>query len=226
MTGSASRERFWVRFADGERWAATADRWRTRLRWFAAPEVVISSLIVVFWALLATVGRGSAPVLLAAVAISLWVHLAAVESGNHSLTWVATGLVLLLTIAAATTFFGGLEPISYTLAALVALAHNELVRLNLARRRSAVIDEDVYVASAISLAMVGLVSGVGIGVAQFLTQSADRSWLWMAATAGVLTVAAVLLTTLPGRKGPPGLRDRWRPGDRIPPQPLGEVDLS
>lgn len=225
MTGDGSPERFWFRFV-GKRWAAIADRWRTRLKWFAAPEVVISSLIVVFWAALATVGLGSALVLLSVVAVSLFVHLAAVESGNHSLTWLATGLVLLLTITAASTFFGGLQPISYTLAALLALAHNELVKLNLARRRSAVIDEDVYIASAISLAMVGLVSGVGIGVAQRLAQSSDRSWLWVAATAGVLTVAAVLLTTLPGRKAPPGLRDRWRPGDRIPPQPLGEVDLS
>ena len=85
----------------------------------------------------------------------------------------------------------------------------------------------VFIASARAVGAVALISVVGIGLAQrLLAAGSDRSWLWMAGATGLLAAGSVLLTLLPGRGLRNGRGPRWRPGDRIPPQPLGELDLD
>lgn len=226
MTAFVPSDPFWLRWLDHDRVIALRSRWRARLNRFAAPEVLIATFIVVMWALLATLASGSIVVIGFVIGLGLWVHLSAVESGNHSLLWIATGMVLAFIVVAANTWFDGLEPVSYTVAAVIALSHNELVRLNHARRRSGAVDEAVYVSVAIGLGVVGLISVGAIGLAQQMNQGTDRTWLWMAAAAALITTMAVLLTVLPARNDSPAVRGRWRPGDRIPPQPLGEEDIA
>ena len=208
--------------AAGGRLAAWRLRWYQRMVRFAAPEVIAGALIAITWTILAVLG--SVPLLLTVVlmAISLLIHLAAVESGNHALLWATTGWLLILMIIAAEGTFGGLRPLSYAIASLTILGHNELVRVSYARRRGAEVDEEVYVASAIGVGLAGVVAVIGIGGAQALAGATGRTWLWMPAAALVLIALGALLTVLPARNAPRPHRHRWRPGDRIPPQPLGQ----
>jgi hypothetical protein len=205
-----------------ERLAAWRHRWNARLVRFAAAEVLAGALIVTTWSVLAGVGVGPLLVVAILMAAGLWLHLASVETGNHTLLWMTSAWLLVLMIVAAESTLGGLSPLSYSIASFTVFGHNELVRLNYARRRGAEIDEEVYVASAIGVGTAGLVAVIGIGVAQPLAEGGDRSWLWMPAAAVVLIGVGSLLTLLPARRAPRASRQRWRPGDRIPPQPLGQ----
>ena len=82
----------------------------------------------------------------------------------------------------------------------------------------------MYVASAIGLGLVGVVSVIGIGLASAFDGEGDRSWLWMAAALAVVFIGAILMTAIPRRRVPGSSSGRWRPGDRIPPQPLGQYE--
>ncbi|MEL7158401.1 MAG: hypothetical protein AAFN30_17630, partial [Actinomycetota bacterium] len=101
---------------------------------------------------------------------------------------------------AARAIFVDVRPLSLTVGAITALAYNELLRLHHARRREAVIDEEVYAGSAIGLGVVALLSVVGVTLADRLDDAGDRNWLWMAATVVLLMVAATLITMVPRRR--------------------------
>ena len=211
---------------NSERLAALRRRWQERMQRFATVEVIAGVLVMSTWAALATVGLGSLIIVVVVVAISVWLHLAAVETGGHSMMWLATGLVLGFIVMTSGAVFGGLEPVSYTVAAMTALIHNELIRLSHARRRQANIDEQIYVNAAVGIGLVAVAAVVGIGLAQPLTRSTGRSWLWMPAASAVLIAVVAALMLVPGRKTKASSRQRWRPGDRIPPQPLGRSELE
>jgi hypothetical protein len=214
-----------ARWWDGPRALALRQRWRGRLDRFSAPEVLAGALIVVTWALLATVTAGWWPIIAVAVGIGLWLHLAAVETGSHLMMWMTTGLVLGFIIVADAGFFGGLDAVSYSAAGVSALVHNELIRLNHARRRRAVIAERIYHLVAAGIALIAVITVVTVAAATALAGGGERSWWWMPVAIMVLLGTAGALAVAPARNAPPTSRHRWRPGDRIPPQPLGRSEL-
>ncbi len=211
-------------WSDSPRIVAWRRRWLIRGQHFTKTEVVASSLIIATWAIGATVAAGWLPLVLMAVGIGLWVHLAAVETGSHIMMWLATALVLGFVVMAGVTLFTDLSAVSYSMAGVIALAHNELIRLNHARRRQALIDEEVYFRAGTGMGMVAVVTVGAIAVAEPISERDGVTWWWMPLGIIILLATAVALAVLPARKAPPSNRHRWRPGDRIPPQPLGNSE--
>lgn len=209
---------------EGPRGLALRQRWRVRGDRFSVPEVIAGASIMASWALLATMATRWWVLILVAMAIGLWLHLAAVETGSHLMMWVATGLVLGFIVVADAALFRGLNAVSYCAAGVTAVIHNELIRLSHGRRRQAVVDVGVYQVVAMGLALVAVTTMAAMTVAQWLANGPERSWWWVPATAAALLVISGALTILPARNAPPHSRDRWRPGDRIPPHPLGPTD--
>ncbi len=197
-------------------------RWSERLWRLTTVEFILASLILTIWVVLGTLG--SVILLTIVLGLGLWLHAATAENGSHVLLWMSTGFTFLWMLLASQFAFIGAGPMSLGVGSMTVLIYNELLRLHLARRRQAVIDEEVYVGSAIGLGLVGLVAVVGIGLASAFSGEDDRSWLWMAAALAVVFVGAVLITAIPRRRVPGGTPGRWRPGDRIPPQPLGHYE--
>ncbi len=202
------------------------ERWLVRRQHFSKPEVIAGSVIITTWAMAATIGAGWLPLVLVAIGVGLWVHLAAVETGSHIMMWLATALVLGFVVMASAILFVDLTAVSYAMAGVIALGHNELIRLNQARRRQATIDEEVYVKASIGIGMVALVTVGSIAAVELLSGDDGTAWWWMELGIIVLLALAAALTIVPARNAPPSSRDRWRPGDRIPPQPLGKSELE
>ena len=138
--------------------------------------------------------------------------------------WMATGFVLGCMVLTAGVLLAGAGPVSLAVGSFTALLYNELLRLHHARRRNARIDEDVYVGSARGMGALGLLSVVGVSLADRFDNEGSRSWLWMAAAIAILMLTATLVTAVPRRRFPKGTSQRWQPGDRIPPQPLGQSE--
>ncbi len=205
---------------------AGTDGWRTRLGRLETPEVLLGALITAGWAAAAAValtGAGRTAITVGAavgaVAVALWLHLAAVDSGHHSLSWMSTGVTVLCVVLALARRDAGALP--FAAGGVLALAHNELIRLSYTRRRDAVVDGGVPRGALVGLLASSSLALAGIGLAQAVSGGTGRSWLWMPATVGVLVLAAMVLTVAPVRRAPTPSRDRWRPGDRIPPPPAG-----
>ena len=198
------------------------ERWRRRLDWYQTTEVVVASILVFLWAAVVGVRIGGWIGLLVVAGMALWVHFATVESGNLPALWITTLLVLLLAVVSV-TLLGSATSLSVAAAALTALAYNELIRLNHAHRRGGVIAEEIYIGSATAMGLVALVTTVGMAIADALADD-ERTWLWLPASVGVVMAVVVALLLAPGRRAPTPSRQRWRPGDRIPPQPLGRDD--
>ena len=197
---------------------------RSRLGRLDTPEVVLGALITAGWAAAAAValtGAALSVVTLAAaagaVAAVLWLHLAAVDTGHHSLSWMSTGVTVLCVVLALARRDAGALP--FAAGGVTALAHNELIRLSYTRRREAVVDRGVPRGALLGLIASAVLALAGTGLAQAVSGGTGRSWVWMPATVGVLVLATMVLTVAPVRRAPVPSRDRWRPGDRIPPPP-------
>lgn len=185
----------------------------------ADPESMVAWFIVTLWCVLAGF-EGGVAVMVIVLIFGWFIHAAAVESGSHALLWLATAMLLVLVVVASQLTFDGLPPVLLAAAGASALGHNELIRLNYARRRNALIHEAVY--SAAGLAFVAAV-GVGIlGVAliQVIADGQPRTWLWMPVAAGALLLVGFALALGPLRRANEASKERWLPGERIPPQPL------
>lgn len=207
---------------NGPKMVSKRRAWWARTARLTTVEVGLAGLILVLWAVLGTWG---APLLtLFALILGLWLHLAAAESGGHVLMWMATGFVLGCMVLTAGVLLAGAGPVSLAVGSFTALVYNELLRLHHARRRNARIDEDVYVGSALGMGVLGLLSLVGVSLADRFDDEGSRSWLWMAAAIAILMLTATLVTAIPRRRFPKGTSQRWQPGDRIPPQPLGQLE--
>ncbi len=189
------------------------------------PESMIALFIVTVWATLAA-ARGGWMVLVIVLAISWAAHAVAVESGNHVLLWLSTALLLVLIIVASESNFDGLPPVLLAAAGTTALAHNELVRLNYTRRRKAVVHAEVFSASAFGVGCAAILATVGVAVATVADDGSERSWLWVPIAVGVLMLIGFALTITPARRSSKASKERWQPGDRIPPQPLANEDME
>ncbi len=197
----------------------------TRVERLTDPESMMAAFIVTVWSVLAGM-QGGWLVILIVLAVTWTLHALAVESGNHVVLWLTTSALLIVIVIASQAVFGGLPPVLLAAAGATALAHNELVRINYTRRRNAVVHEEVFHASGLGLAGAALIGVAGIAVTTIASSSGERSWLWMPAAVGVLMLLGYGLAIAPARKASKASKERWQPGERIPPQPLGREDLE
>ncbi|MEM7272587.1 MAG: hypothetical protein AAF547_05855 [Actinomycetota bacterium] len=195
------------------------------LRMLTDPESMLGWFIVTLWSVLAGIDGGVVAMLIL-VGIGWFVHGVAVETGNHVMLWLTTAMLLILIVVASEVTFDGLPPVLLAAAGATALVHNELVRLNYARRRDASIDRSVYHGAGLALGLAAGVAMVGVALTQVLSEAAPRPWLWMPVAAGGLLVVGYALTLIPIRGATEASRERWEPGNRIPPQPLRQEDLD
>ncbi|MGH1491003.1 MAG: hypothetical protein ACRBK7_16685 [Acidimicrobiales bacterium] len=198
---------------------------RRRVNYLGDPESMIAAFILTVWTVLGSMWAGW-PAILFTLAVTWTLHALAVESGNHVLLWLATSVLLVLIVISSQTAFGGLPPILLAVAGGTALGHNELVRLNYTRRRNAVVHDGVFRASAIAVGGASLIGLLGVTLAQLSASGEQRNWLWMPAAVGLLLVIGFALAIAPARQGGNPKVERWQPGQRIPPQPLGKEDLE
>jgi len=189
------------------------------------PESVVATLIITVWTVLAGMSSGWIGVLVF-TGIGWLLHGVAVESGNHVALWGASAFLLVSILAASGLTFDDFPPVVLTAAGASALAHNELVRLNHARRRRATIDDSVFQASGLAVTLSGLVAVVAVAMADALGRGPERPWTWMPVAVGALMLVGLALAVVPTRHASVGSRQRWRPGERIPPQPLGRDDAQ
>jgi len=197
--------------------SARSDR-RRRLAALATPETALGCLIAVGWALAASVQILPPALVAVIVALTIGLHLVTVDSGSFSLLWIATGWVLLMIVVASRSVLGDVDPLWFTVAGVTALAYNELIRLGHARRRNARVDRSIALSSAIGVGLAGLLAVIGIGVSGPLAAVAGRSWLWMPLAVAVVAALAIAFVVGPTLGAPTAHKDRWKPGDRIPPR--------
>lgn len=198
---------------------------RRRVEYQGDPESMVGAFIVTVWTVLASIWAGW-PIVLVMLAIMWVLHGAAVESGSHVLLWIATSALLIAIVVASQVIFNGLPPVLLALAGATALGHNELIRLNYSRRRNSIVHDGVFQSSGIAVAAAAAVGAFGIGLAQLAAGGGQRNWLWMPAAVGILMVIGFALAVAPTHRAGKAKIDRWQPGQRIPPQPLGKEDLE
>ncbi len=182
------------------------------------PESMGAAVIMTIWAVLAGQAAGTLGVVLA-VAVAWFLHAAAVETGSHVSLWLSTAGLLILVVVAAAVTLQGLHPVLLAGAGATVLAHNELVRLNYTRRRRAEVDPEVFRSSSIAITLAGVLAVIGIAVANGLATGDERTWLWMPIATGAIMVVGLGLSLLPTWRAPEASRQRWLPGERIPPPP-------
>ena len=221
MSGAGAGQGSWLQDL-GDRFAAY---WQRRWVRLSDPESMIGLFIMTLWTTLAGFGGGW-PVVLVLVVIGFAIHAVAVESGNHGMLWFATASLLIFIVIASETLAGGMGSIPLAVAGATALGHNELVRFNYARRRDARIDEDLYLTSTIGVTAAGAIGLLGVVLIELPGSGGDRSWLWVPAAAVGLLAIGFGLTLIPTLGAEPSSKERWEPGERIPPQPLGREDLE
>jgi hypothetical protein len=188
-------------------------------------EWLIGLAIVLVWAVVAFASVGPMAAL-TAVAIAMVLHYLAMETGGHVWLWLATAVMLLFVIVAYSTTLHPIGPLSLALGGAMALAYSETIRLNYARRRKAVVDPGVFLGSAIAVAVATLVGIAGVAISLVLSAEAGRSWMWMPIAGLALMTAAYAVALVPTRQAPASSRQRWEPGTRIPPQPVGVDNRS
>lgn len=201
-----------VRLPDSLAWLG---RWAASLR---RVEVVAGAAILAGWSAAALGGVVPVPVAVVAAIGAIALHLAAVDTGSFSLLWLATGVALALITVAGRTLLAGADPILFTGAGITALAHNELLRATYAGRRGAIVDRQVRRSSTLGTVLAGLVALLAVGLAAPLAdQDAQRSWLWTPLALGVVMLVLVCFTVGPTWSAPEVSKERWQPGDRLPP---------
>lgn len=198
--------------------------WRRRARVLAAPEAVLGCVIAGGWALLASAPLLPPSVVAVLAVLTVALHLTTVDSGSFSLLWITTGWVLLLIIVSTRSILGGADPLLFTAAGITAVGHNEAIRLGFARRRNALVDRSIFVSSAIGVGLAGLLAIIGVGLSEPLADSVGRSWLWMPLAVGIVVVVALAFVIVPTVGAPTAHKDRWQPGERIPPRRERPVD--
>jgi len=182
------------------------------------PESMAAALIMTIWAVLAGQAAGTIGVIVAVI-VAGFLHGAAVETGSHVSLWLATAGLLILVVVAAAVTLSGLHPVLLAGAGATVLAHNELIRLNYTRRRLAAVDPEIFQSSSIAITLAGVLAVIGIAVANGLATGDERTWLWMPVATGALLVIGLGLSLLPTWRAPEASRQRWLPGERIPPPP-------
>lgn len=188
------------------------------VRTVAGPASLAGLALLVAASIVALAGLAPPLVIVVAALGATGLHVLAVVSGYHSVLGLAVAWLLVVLALATRSVLAEVGPVVLAGAATVVLVYHELVRLAFAARRRAVIDRSVYVTSALSLAVVGLLGVIAVAIAEPLAEpSTDRSGLWVPAAAATVLVVAAALVVVPGLGGGRSTADRWEPGERLPP---------
>ncbi len=207
------------RFSDFVNW------WRLRAVRLADPETIVSTIVVAVLGLLAGIGGGIVGMLIVLVVV-LAIHMVTVESGHYLMLWLATSMLLLLILLAFATIFPTVPAVLWAVGGAIALAYNELVRINFARRRQAIIDQSVFSSSTIGVGAATLIGMIATGVAQVLGSGSDRNWLWIVLAFFVVSLIGLAIAIVPVRNATAKDKERFQPGERIPPQPLAKESIA
>lgn len=196
-----------------------------RARRQSDPESLIAALIATIWAVLASIEFGVLAILVV-VGITWMLHGLTVEAGQHSLLWITTGLILMMILVALPVTLGATTPLPTAMAGCTALIYNEAVRFNYTHRRGAAIGRTVAPASGLAVGSAAALALVGVAAADIVDNQRNQNWLWMFAALVALLLVGYAFTLVPGRKAPGTSSERWQPGERIPPQPLGRQEFD
>lgn len=184
----------------------------------AGPASLVGLVLLVAASIVALVGSAPPALIVAAALGAAALHALAVVSGYHSVLGLAVAWLLVVLALATRSVLADAGPVVLAGAAMMVLVYHELVRLAFAARRRAAIDRSIYVTSALSLAVVGLLGVIAVAIAEPLAEpSTDRSELWMPAAAATVLVVAAALVVVPGLGTGRSTADRWEPGERLPP---------
>ncbi len=185
------------------------------------PETLLGYAIMALWALLAGQAGGWV-LIIVLLAIGFGVHAIAIESGNNVMLWLCAVVLVLYALLAWGSFSQDPSPLMLTFAGCTVLLHNQTIRLGDSRRRAAAVDDSTFLAAGLAVAVVTGISIIGTMLAMALfDRSASWSWLWMPAAAFALFAVGVAVAVVPPWRSPRSDRQRWQPGERLPPQPLG-----
>ena len=123
-------------------------------------------IVVLCWPLAVYLGPVGLFLMFLFMALGLIVHFVALHTGNYIVSWGASSFFGLIALAAV----GVSKPSNRLALALVAgvsiLAYNESVRLSYAHRRYAKIDHRVFFSSGAVIAVVAVLSAIGIQFAR------------------------------------------------------------
>lgn len=186
---------------------------------YRSPEIIAAhALMAIVSATLLLIG---APLLVVAILAGFGstLILLSVMSGSHAMVVMTVcyfGVILLAVIGE--TGLGGAG-----LAAWMSLALflSDFLRLNFARRRSATVDLRLFVNTLGFTFVVALVATLSMFAGSLVANSeGERSWVWVPIASVIVLVLIGGATIAIARK--PGEYDkrRYRPGERMLPQPI------
>ncbi len=206
------------------------DRFVSRIIGFNVVLSLIGAMIVTVWVIVTfrdlILFFPQAGVLLAAfvIMIGLLIHFVALNTGNHIVSWGASTFVVLLALLGVASAQPGSRPDLAVIAGISVLAYNESMRLSFAQRRGAIVNQNVYFSSAISIAVVGLFAAIGVQVAKLgvdlqPTENggetlAEQNW-WVLVSVITLIVAVAAVLFVPTIRRHRQTAKRVRPGQRI-----------
>lgn len=194
-----------------------ASRLEDRARRFADPESMIAAFIITCWTAIAMLPFSLVGLVLLLV-VTWLLHGLAVQTGQPAFLWMATGSVLIVSMI---PLLGGAFPAGvWAFAGATALAYFQLVSLNGLRRRQAEVDVTVFQISGIAIAASGAAGVLGVSLADAVAREGERSWLWVPASLAMLFVLGLAMAVVPTRFATATSRERWVPGERIPPAPV------
>jgi hypothetical protein len=209
-----------------ERMKARLAAWaRLRLARQGHPETMVAALIATVWAVLATL-EFSLPVMFGVLIVTWLVHGTAIESGQYVLLWMSTGMIVLMILVAVPLVLLRNQPLPLALAGSTALIYNEAIRFSYVRRRKTELSPSLGLAAGFYTAGAAVLGVFGVIMADSVNNQPDQSWLWMLSATIALVAVGLAFTVIPGREAPGTSSDRWEPGQRIPPQPLGREEFD
>lgn len=190
---------------------------KLRRELYRTPEIIAAHFIMAIASI--ALGFVGAPVIVMAIiaAFGSALIILAVMSGSHVMVNMTLGYLILVELVVLGDLGAGAGVLALGMSIPLIMA--DLLRLNFARRRSASVDPRVFVGTLGFTFIVAIVSTLSIVIGASVAGEGERTWVWVP----VMTVPILLLVSAAAiaiaRK--PGSYDkrRYRPGERMLPQP-------
>ncbi len=188
----------------------------------STPEFGVASLVLAFWAIILVPIVGVLFTLIAWGVVfgigELLLYLT-VRKGDHGFLALTAIYTLCVAWPALVVQDWGL-PMSLVIAGASALFITDLVRLNFARRRDAVVDASLVTST---LLMTGAVTAMSLFsfslVLGLADESGNRSWIWMPVISGLLLAVAGVAFFALSRSPAKSKTRNWKPGETMLPPP-------
>ena len=191
---------------------------KLRRELYRQPEIIAAYGLMMLWSFAMLVGGAPilAVVLLGLLGVVLVVLV--VMSGSHAMVMMAAGYLSLLILIGIASTDAGNTALAASMSTVLLLM--DLLRLNFARRRSAKVDPRLFATTLIFTVLVAVAATLSVAIASIPGRSDDElSWLFVPIASIVLLVVAGLFVFLLARKSGTHDKRRWRPGERMLPQP-------